>query len=44
LSRATQPEAEHHMLLAQLRLNLPRQPPPKITAALVATRTTETVL
>jgi hypothetical protein len=33
LSRYTQPEAEHRMLLDQLRLNLPGQPPPKITAA-----------
>ena len=44
LSRYTQPEAEHRMLLEQLRLDLPRQPPPKITAALVAARTTEPVL
>jgi transposase len=33
LSRYTQPEAEHRMLLDQLRLSLPSQPPPKITAA-----------
>ena len=33
LSRYTQPEAEHRMLLDPLRLNLPSQPPPKITAA-----------
>ena len=32
LSRYTQPEAEHRMLLDQLRLSLPSQPPPKITA------------
>lgn len=32
LSRYTQPEAEHRMLLDQLRLTLPNQPPPKITA------------
>jgi len=32
LSRYTQPEAEHRMLLQQLRLRLPEQPPPKITA------------
>ena len=32
LSRYTQPEAEHRMLLEQLRLQLPSQPPPKITA------------
>jgi hypothetical protein len=34
LSRYTQPEAEHRMLLDQLRLCLPAQPPPKITTAL----------
>ena len=34
LSRYTQPEADHRMLLEQLRLTLPEQPPPKITAAL----------
>ena len=39
LSRYTQPQAEHRMLLDQLRLNLPSQPPPKITAAR-ATQTT----
>jgi len=33
LSRYTQPEPEHRILLDQLRLNLPSQPPPKITAA-----------
>jgi transposase len=33
LSRYTQPEPEHRMLLNQLRLSLPSQPPPKITAA-----------
>jgi transposase len=32
LSRYTQPEADHRMLLDQLRLTLPQQPPPKITA------------
>ena len=32
LSRYTQPEAEHRMLLQQLRLRLPEQPPPKIAA------------
>ena len=35
LSRYTQPEAEHRMLLDQLRLNLPGQPPPKITTTQV---------
>jgi transposase len=33
LSRYTQPEPQHRMLLDQLRLSLPSQPPPKITAA-----------
>jgi hypothetical protein len=32
LSRYTQPEAEHRMLLQRLQLTLPEQPPPKITA------------
>jgi len=32
LSRYTQPEADHRMLLEKLRLALPEQPPPKITA------------
>jgi transposase len=36
LSRHTQPEAEHKMLLEKLKLKLPEQPPPKITAAQVA--------
>ena len=31
-SRHTQPEAEHRMLLDQLRMTLPPQPPPKITS------------
>jgi transposase len=33
LSRYTQPEPEHRMLLQQLQLRLPEQPPPKITPA-----------
>ena len=41
LSRYTQPEAEHRMLLEQLKLTLPEQPPPKITAKEVRTATTE---
>lgn len=41
LSRYTQPEAEHRMLLEQLRLDLPRQPPPKITTAFIAAKATE---
>ena len=32
LSRYTQPELEHRMLLDQLQLTLPVQPPPKINA------------
>ena len=32
LSRYTQPEPDHRMLLDQLHLVLPDQPPPKITA------------
>jgi len=35
LPRYTQPEAEHRMLLDQLQLRLPSQPPPKITATQV---------
>jgi hypothetical protein len=31
LSRYTQPKAEHRVLLAQLRLSLPEQPPPRVT-------------
>lgn len=34
LSRYTQPEADHRMLLDLLRMKLPEQPPPKITAKL----------
>jgi len=33
LSRYTQPEAELQLLLNQLKLQLPDQPPPRITAA-----------
>jgi transposase len=33
LSRYTQPEAEHRVLLQRLQLRLPEQPPPKITSA-----------
>ncbi len=32
LTRYTQPEKEHKMLLSQMKLNLPKQPPPKITS------------
>jgi hypothetical protein len=31
LTRYTQPEVEHKMLLEKLKLILPEQPPPKIT-------------
>jgi transposase len=44
LSRYTQPEAEHRMLLDQLRLSLPCQPPPKITVAQAKQGTKELVL
>ena len=33
LSRYTQPEADFQLLLKQLKLELPEQPPPKITAS-----------
>jgi len=36
LTRYTQPEAELILLLKQLKLELPQQPPPKITAAQAA--------
>ena len=39
LSRYTQPEAEHRMLLEQLGLRLPKQPPPKVTAKQTQTAT-----
>ena len=38
LSRYTQPEADHRMLLDLLGLKLPQQPPPKITAKLACER------
>ena len=41
LSRYTQPEPEHRMLLDLLRLELPSQPPPRITAKQVSQRTPE---
>ncbi|MBC7942740.1 MAG: IS1634 family transposase [Chitinophagaceae bacterium] len=44
LSRYTQPEAEHRMLLDQLRLALPCQPPPKITSVQARQATAELVL
>ncbi len=33
LSRQTEPETDHLLLLQRLKLELPAQPPPKITAA-----------
>ena len=33
LSRHTEPENDHLLLLQRLKLELPAQPPPKITAA-----------
>jgi hypothetical protein len=36
LSRHTEPEPEQQLLLDRLRLQLPPQPPPRITAALHA--------
>ena len=42
LSRYTQPEAEHRVLLNPLRMTLPEQPPPKITAKQVRKKTPET--
>jgi transposase len=44
LSRYTQPEPEHRMLLDQLRLSLPGQPPPKITSAQARQRTADLVM
>ena len=38
LTRYTQPEKEQQLLLKQLKLKLPEQPPPKITAAQVASQ------
>jgi hypothetical protein len=41
LSRYTQPEAEHRMLLDHLRLSLPIQPPSKISATQAKQATAE---
>lgn len=41
LSRYTQPEADHKMLLDTLQLRLPEQPPPKISGAQVPARRRE---
>ena len=35
MTRYTQPQVEHRMLLDLLHLKLPEQPPPKITGKLV---------
>jgi hypothetical protein len=32
LSRYTEPEADHALLLQQLKISLPPQPPPRITS------------
>jgi hypothetical protein len=39
LARYTEPEAELQLLLERLKLSLPAQPPPKITAAQGVTAT-----
>ena len=39
LTRYTQPEPELQLLLERLKLTLPAQPPPRITAAQVASAT-----
>jgi hypothetical protein len=39
LTRHTQPEKELQLLLEQLKLTLPEQPPPKITADKAASET-----
>jgi transposase len=44
LSRYTHPEPEHRMLLDQLRLSLPSQPPPRITAAQARQKTADLVM
>ena len=44
LSRCTQPKFEHRLLLDQLRLSMPRQPPPKITAVRAQQATAELAL
>jgi hypothetical protein len=44
LSRYTQPETEHRMLLDRLRLSLPCQQPPKITVAQARQATAQAVL
>ena len=38
LTRYTEPESEQRMLLEKLKLTLPEQPPPKITAQAVASK------
>jgi hypothetical protein len=36
LSRHTEPEDDHRLMLQRLKLDLPAKPPPKITASLQA--------
>jgi transposase len=43
LPRYTQPEAEHRLLLDQLRLTLPKQPPPRISATQLSAYATTTL-
>ena len=43
LTRYTQPEPELNLLLHKLKLELPAQPPPKITAAAADPRTRHVV-
>jgi hypothetical protein len=38
LTRYTQPEPDQRLLLDKLKLQLPEQPPPKITAAQLPTK------
>ena len=42
LSRYTQPELEHRVLLDPLRMTRPEQPPPTITAKQVCKKTPQT--
>lgn len=42
LSRYTQPEKDHQILLQQMKMSLPKQPPPKIYAATCPPRLSKT--
>jgi hypothetical protein len=44
LSRYTEPTREHKVLLQQLNLMLPPQPPPRITAARAIARSSQSVM